>query len=68
MHSKECSRIDNNDKMPAIIDLGVCPDTGARIHDLHEHRELPFEDNEILDELTGQNRSDKYKPNTPHPT
>jgi len=31
MHSMACSRIDNNDKIPAIIDLGVDPETGARI-------------------------------------
>lgn len=68
MHSKECSRIDNNDKVPAIIDLGICQDTGARIYDLHERRELLCDDNEILDELTGRNRFDKSKPNEAHPT
>jgi hypothetical protein len=67
MHSKECSRIDNNDKVPAIVDLGVCPNSGAKIYDLHERRELVFDDNEILDELTGRNRMDKNKPNPPHP-
>ena len=64
MHSDECSRVDNNDKVPAIIDLGICPDIGARIYDLHPRRELLFDDNEILGELTGRNRVD----NVPHPT
>ena len=64
MHSNECSRIDNNNKVPVIVDLGTCPDTGARIYDLHPCRELLFDDNEILAELTGQNRHN----NTPHPT
>ena len=68
MHSNECSRIDNNDKVPAIVDLGLCPQTGARIYDLHERRELLFDDNEILDELTGRNWYDKTQPNRPHPT
>ena len=68
MHSMACSIIDNNDKNPAIVDLGIDPDTGARIYDLHPRRELFFDDNEILDELTGRNRSDKNKPNDPHPT
>ena len=64
MHSNECSRIDNNNKVPVIVDLGTCPDTGARIYDLHPCRELLFDDNEILAELTGRNRSN----NTPHPS
>ena len=68
MHSMACSRIDNNDKTPAIVDLGVDPDTGARIYDLHDRRELCFDDNEILDELTGRNRSDESSPYEPHPT
>ena len=67
LHSKECSRPDNNDKVPAIIDLGFS-ETGARIYDLHERRELLMDDNEILDMLTGRNRFDKSKPNEPHPT
>ncbi len=54
--------------MPAIVDLGVCPKTGARIYDLHEKRELLYDDNEILDELTGRNRFDKHRRNRPHPT
>ena len=68
MHPKECSRVDNTDKVPAIIDLGVCPETGARIYDLHERRELLFDDNEILDVLTGRNRFDLSKPRDAHPT
>jgi len=68
MHSKECSRVDNTDKVPAIVDLGPCPETGARIYDLHERRELLFDDNEILDERTGRNRFDPNKPREPHPT
>ena len=68
LHSKECSRIDNTDKVPAIIDLGTCPDTGARIYDLHERREILFDDNEILDNLTGRNPFDKTKQSAPHPT
>ena len=35
LHSKVCSRVDNNDKVPAIIDLGKDPVTGARLYDLH---------------------------------
>ena len=68
MHSKECSRIDNNGKVPAIIDLGICLDAGARIYDLHEWGELLFGDHELLDELTGRNMFDKDKPNPPHAT
>jgi len=67
MHSKECSRIDNNDKVPVIVDLGVCPHSGTQIYDLHERRELLYDDNEILDELTGRNRMNKNKPNPRHP-
>ena len=68
LHTNEFSRVDNNDKIPTIIDLGLCQDTGARIYDLHERRELMFDDNELLDELTGRNRLDKSRPNPPHPT
>ena len=66
MHSKDCSRIDNNDKVTAIVDLGVCPTTGARIYNLHKRRELMYNDNEIIDELTGRNHHDKSKPNEPN--
>ena len=68
MHSNECSRVDNTDKVPAIVDLGTCPETGARIYDLHERRELLYSDNEMFDELTGRNRFDKSNPRPPHPT
>ena len=68
MHSSECSRIDNTDKIPAIIDLGVDPETGARIYDLHPRCELLYNENEVLDLLTGRNRLDKSKPNKPHQT
>ena len=66
MHSKDCSRIDNNSKIPSIVDLGICPTTGARIYDLHDRRELLYDDNEIIDILTGRNRVDKTKSNPPH--
>ena len=64
MHSKECSRIDNNNKVPAIVDLGVCPHSGAKIYDLHERRELVFDDYDILSELTRkeQNGQEQAKP------
>ena len=68
LHTNEFSRVDNNDKIPTIIDLGLCQDTGARIYDLHERRELMFDDNELLDKLTGWDRLDKSRPNPPHPT
>ena len=68
MHSTHCSRIDNNDKIPAIVDLGIDPETGAKLYDLHERRELYYDDNEILDELTDRNCSDEKNPNAPHPT
>ena len=67
MHSSECSRVDNNNKIPSIVDLGVCPTTGARMYDLHDRRELFYDDNEIIDALTGRNRVDKNKSNAPHP-
>ena len=67
MHSTECSRVDNTDKIPAIVDLGICPDTGARMYDLHDRRELLYDDNEIIDVLTGRNRADKDKPAQPKP-
>ena len=35
--------------------------------DLHERGELVFDDNKILDELTGRNIIDKNKPNPRHP-
>ena len=54
--------------MPAIVDLGTCPETGARIYDLHERRELLYSDGEILCDLTGHNRLDKSNPRPPHPT
>jgi hypothetical protein len=68
IHSEECSRIDNTDKVPAIVNLGICPDTGAKLYDLHERRHLLLDDSEILDELTGRNRADPANPNAPHPT
>ena len=68
LHTEEFSRIDNNDKVPVIVDLGTCPETGARLYDLHPRRELFYDNNEILDELTGRNRFDETKPNEPHPT
>ena len=67
LHSNEFSRIDNSDKTHLIVDVGQCPLTKARIYDLHPRRQLIFDDQEILDELTGRNRSDKNKPNQPHP-
>ena len=66
LHSKDCSRIDNTDKNQAIVDLGICPQTGARMHDLHDRRELYYEDDEIIDVLTGRNRADKNNPNKPN--
>ena len=68
MHSKECSRVDNTDKVPAIVDLGTCPETGARIYDLHQRRELFYSDREVLEELTGRSRFEKSTPRDPHPT
>ena len=68
LHTNEFSQVDNNDKIPTIIDLGLCQDTGARIYDLHERRDLMFDDNELLDKLTGWDRLDKSRPNPPHPT
>ena len=35
---------------------------------MHQRRELLYDDNEILDKLTGHNRFDKHSPNDPHPT
>ena len=66
LHSKVCSRVDNNNKFPAIIDLGKDPVIGARLYDLHNRRELYFDDNKILNKLTGRNRFDKKNPNPPH--
>ena len=66
MHSNECSRVDNTSKIPSIIDLGICPTSGARMYDLHDRRELFYDDNEIIDVLTGRNRVDKTKTNPPH--
>ena len=67
LHSKDCCRIDNTDKNQAIVDLGICPQTGARMYDLHDRRELYYDDDEIIDVLTGRNRADKDKPNQPKP-
>ena len=53
LHSKDCCRIDNTDKNQAIVDLGICPQTGARMYDLHDRRELYYDDDEIIDVLTG---------------
>ena len=55
MYSKKCSssRIDNNNKVPAIIDLDLCSNTGIRIYDPPERRDLFFDDNEIPEELAG---------------
>lgn len=66
MHSSECCRIDNTNKIPSIVDLGICPNTGARMYDLHDRRELMYDDNEIIDVLTGRNRVDKNKSSPPH--
>jgi len=66
MHTDECSRIDNNDKIPAIVDLGSCPATGARIYDLHPRRELLYEDRELLAELTGRKRLHHSGATAPH--
>ena len=66
MHSGECSRVDNTSKIPSIVDLGVCPETGARMYDLHDRRELLYDDNEIIDILTGRDRVDKSKSTPPH--
>ena len=66
LHSKVYSRVDNNDKVPAIIDLEKDPVTGARLYNSHDCRELYFDDNEILDKLTGRNRFDKNNPNPSH--
>ena len=68
LHSTECSRVDNTDKVPAIVDLGTCAETGARIYDLHERRELFYSDREVLDELTGRSRFEKSSARDPHPT
>ena len=67
LHHNNFSRIDNIDKTPIIVDLGLCPTTGRRIYDLHQRRELLLGDREILDELKGTNRADKSNPNPPHP-
>ena len=66
MHSSECSCIDNTSRIPSIVDLGVCPETGARVYDLHDRRELLYDDNETIDILTGRNRVDKSKSSPPH--
>ena len=68
LHTDDLSRIDNNDKTPVIVDIGKCPVTGARMYDLHERRELEFDDQGILDKLTGRNPTNKDAPDTPHST
>ena len=68
LHSNEFSRIDNTDKIPVIIDLGICPNMGAKIYDLHEHRRLGYDDKQFLDESTGQNRFNEKEPRRPHTT
>ena len=54
LHSKVCSRVDNNNKVPAVIDLGKGPVTEARLHNLYDRRELYFDDNKICDKLRGR--------------
>jgi len=62
----ECSRVDNTGKIPSIVDLGICPTAGARMYDLHDRRDLYYDDNEIIDVQTGRNRVDTTKINPPH--
>ena len=68
MHSNEISKITNTDKIPFIVDLGVCPNMGAWIYDPHERRELGYDDEQFLDESTGQNRFNEKEPRRPHTT
>ena len=58
--------INNNDTIPAIVDLGIDPVTGARLYDLHECSKLYYDDDEIFDKLTGRNRHNNNVPNHPH--
>ena len=66
MHLLHCSHVDNTSKIPSTVDLDFFPITGARMYDLHDRRESFFDDNEIIDVLTGGNRVDKNKSNPPH--
>ena len=68
LHSDEFCRIDNTDKTPVVINNGTCPDTGARLYDLHERRELLYNDEDILQKLTGCNRRRPEDSSPPHPT
>ena len=56
------------DKVSAIVYLDICPETGARIYNLHPKRELGYDDKQILDKPTGLNRFNEEEPNQPHAT
>lgn len=42
LHSEEFSQIENNDKVPVIVDLGRCPEIEAKLYNLHPCRELYY--------------------------
>jgi len=68
LHGDDFSRVDNTDKDPIVINMGVDSSTGARLYDLHHRREMLYStDAEILHELTGHNPTNPNNPNPPHP-
>ena len=66
LHHNDFSQIDNTNKTPIIVDLGLCLTTGRRIYNIHKCRELLLGDQEILNELKGTNWANKNDPNPLH--
>ena len=64
LHIDEFSRTNNADKTSVIFNNGIFPETGSRVYNLHEQRELYSRDVELLDSFTGLNR---VQPNNPSP-
>ena len=65
LHSYEVSRIDNSDKVPIVVDNGICPDTVARLYDIHERWKILHGDLEILGDITGRNWIGLSNPSPP---
>ena len=56
LHTEKFSIIDNANKILVIVNNGIFTETGARMYDLHDLRELYSSDAELLYAFTGRNR------------